>query len=214
MTSSPLLPGPVLKNAVFDGYHHYDYWYTDHHDAVPGTGTRYSSFRRVGAELDRAQVPAKVDLLPFLDAIRAMWPGDALQVGPWLGQVAFGTVRPLQRERHLPRRTHLRSSASRGSWSAAQSAAVNAGPRRLESSRAQRRGAQILKPFTHPKLNAHAPNPSPWLCMRAERCCCDTVQTAARSTGDISSPLTSNAATATLLAATATAVLLSLCSWV
>lgn len=65
--------------------------YTDHHDAVPGTGTRYSSFRRVGAELQGAQMPGKVNLLPFLAAIKAMWPGDALQVGPWLGQVAFGT---------------------------------------------------------------------------------------------------------------------------
>jgi hypothetical protein len=83
--------GAVLQNAVWDGYNHYDYWYTDHHDAVPGTGTRYSSFRRAGAELDGAQMPAKVDLLPFLAAIKAMWAGDRLQVGPWLGQVAVGT---------------------------------------------------------------------------------------------------------------------------
>ena len=40
--------GPVLRNAVFDGYYHYDYEYTDHHDAVPNTGSRFSSFRRVG----------------------------------------------------------------------------------------------------------------------------------------------------------------------
>ena len=32
--------GPVLRDAVWDGYHHYDYWYTDHHDAVPNTGAR------------------------------------------------------------------------------------------------------------------------------------------------------------------------------
>jgi len=69
----------------------YDYFYTDHHDAVPGTGTRYSSFRRVGATATNplAQPPLHVDLKPFLDAVQAMWPGEA--VGPWLGEISLAT---------------------------------------------------------------------------------------------------------------------------
>lgn len=81
--------GPIERNAVFDGANHYDYWYTDHHDAVPGTGTRYSSFRRVGGAAVGAQPPPRVDLLPFLDAVRRQWPGEA--VGPWLGELSWGT---------------------------------------------------------------------------------------------------------------------------
>jgi hypothetical protein len=50
----------VRRNAVWDGFHRYDYWYTDHHDAVPGTGTRFSSFRRVGATDAGAQPPPQV----------------------------------------------------------------------------------------------------------------------------------------------------------
>eukprot|EP01047_Picozoa_sp_COSAG01_P047604 COSAG01_NODE_4564_length_4919_cov_6.477386_5_plen_80_part_00 len=50
----------MRRNAVWDGFHHYDYWYTDHHDAVPGTGTRFSSFRRVGATDAGAQPPPQV----------------------------------------------------------------------------------------------------------------------------------------------------------
>ena len=81
--------GPIKRNAVFDGFNRYDYWYTDHHDAVPGTGTRFSSFRRVGAAAAGAQPPPHVDLLPFLDAVRRQWPGEA--VGPWLGELSWGT---------------------------------------------------------------------------------------------------------------------------
>jgi len=81
--------GPVLKNAVFDGFYHYDYWYTDHHDAVPGTGTRFSSFRRVGATVDGAQPPAHVDIMPFVAAVRKMWPGEPM--GPWLGHLSIAT---------------------------------------------------------------------------------------------------------------------------
>ena len=81
--------GPVVKNAVWDGHHWYDYWYTDHHDAVPGTGSRYSSFRRVGAGDPGAQPPAEVELMPFFEAIRQQWPGE--QVGPWLGELSIST---------------------------------------------------------------------------------------------------------------------------
>lgn len=73
--------GPVLRNAVWDGHHYYDYWYTDHHDAVPGTGTRFSNFRRVGAAVAGSQPPAEVDILPFIAAVQEMWPGE--QVGRW-----------------------------------------------------------------------------------------------------------------------------------
>jgi hypothetical protein len=73
--------GPVLRNAVWDGHHYYDYWYTDHHDAVPGTGTRFSNFRRVGATDAGSQPPAQVDILPFIAAVQKMWPGE--QVGQW-----------------------------------------------------------------------------------------------------------------------------------
>ena len=79
----------VLRNAVWDGYNHYDYWYTDHHDAVPGTGSRFSSFRRVGADHVGAQPPPRVDIFPFRAAIRKMWPGEA--VGAWLGEVTIST---------------------------------------------------------------------------------------------------------------------------
>ena len=81
--------GPVRRNAVWDGHHHYDLWYTDHHDAVPGTGTRYTAFRRVGADVPGAQPPLRVDVRPFIDALRREWPGE--QVGPWLGHIALGT---------------------------------------------------------------------------------------------------------------------------
>lgn len=84
-------PGPVLANAVFDGYHHYDYWYTDHHDAVPGTGTRFSSFRRVGATAVGAQAPQHVDIIPFIAAVRKMWPGEEVRPGPWLGHMSIAT---------------------------------------------------------------------------------------------------------------------------
>ena len=85
--------GPVKKYAVFDGSVNvsYDYWYTDHHDAVPGTGSRFSSFRRVGAESPGAGAPASVDLLPFLRAIREEWENDALPVGHWIGSVNIAT---------------------------------------------------------------------------------------------------------------------------
>ena len=84
--------GPVVKNAVFDGYNYYDYWYTDHHDLVPGTGTRYSSFRRVGGTASGAQPPLKVDLKPFFAAIKREWPGpQEAPVGPWLGQITLAT---------------------------------------------------------------------------------------------------------------------------
>jgi hypothetical protein len=73
--------GPVLHNAVWDGYHYYDYWYTDHHDAVPGTGTRFSNFRRVGATDSESQPPAEVDIVPFVAAVQKMWPGE--QIGRW-----------------------------------------------------------------------------------------------------------------------------------
>jgi hypothetical protein len=79
----------VLRNAVFDGYHHYDYYYTDHHDAVPGTGSRYSSFRRVGGDAVGAQPPQVVNLIPFIRAVATMWPHE--QVGPWLGSVSIAT---------------------------------------------------------------------------------------------------------------------------
>ena len=46
----------MLRNAVFDGYYHYDYEYTDHHDAVPNTGSRFSSFRRVGYDSSRVKM--------------------------------------------------------------------------------------------------------------------------------------------------------------
>lgn len=86
--------GPVRRGAVFDASSNssYDYWYTDHHDAVPGTGSRFSSFRRVGAERGGgAPLPASVDLLPFLAAIRHEWAGDTLPVGAWVGAVNVGT---------------------------------------------------------------------------------------------------------------------------
>lgn len=81
--------GPVKPNAVWDGYYWYDYYWTDHNDAVPGTGTRYSSFRRKSAETIGEPIPQKVNIKPFIQAIRDMWPGE--QVGPWLGHVAIGT---------------------------------------------------------------------------------------------------------------------------
>ena len=81
--------GPIVRNAVWDGYNHWDYWYTDHHDAVPNTGSRFSSFRRVGSEVQNAQPPSEVDLLPFIEAVRKQWPGE--EVGPWLGEVSIGT---------------------------------------------------------------------------------------------------------------------------
>ena len=62
---------------------------TDHHDAVPGTGSRFSNFRRVGATVPGAQPPAQVDIVPFIAVVRKMWPGQ--QVGPWLGHVALAT---------------------------------------------------------------------------------------------------------------------------
>ena len=79
----------LVRNAVWDGYNHWDYWYTDHHDAVPNTGSRFSSFRRVGSEVHNAQPPSEVDLLPFIEAVRKQWPGE--EVGPWLGEVSIGT---------------------------------------------------------------------------------------------------------------------------
>merc|ERR1712216_518070 len=81
--------GPLVKDAVWDGYYSYDYYWTDHHDAVPGTGSRYSSFRRKGADSDGAAVPRHINLRPFVDAIKKMWPRE--QVGPWLGHVSIGT---------------------------------------------------------------------------------------------------------------------------
>ena len=36
-----------------------------------------------------AQPPARVDLAPFIAAIKRMWPGES--VGPWLGHVALAT---------------------------------------------------------------------------------------------------------------------------
>ena len=63
--------------------------YTDHHDAVPGTGTRFSSFRRVGATAPGTQPPLHLDIKPFLSAVRKMWPGE--KVGPWLGHLSIGT---------------------------------------------------------------------------------------------------------------------------
>jgi hypothetical protein len=83
--------GPVLHNAVFDGHHHYDYYYTDHHDAVPNDGSRFSSFRRVGSNVQGARIPTSVDLLPFVEAVRQMWAGDPLPVGPFLGEVSIAT---------------------------------------------------------------------------------------------------------------------------
>ena len=89
--------GPVRRAAVRSGNSTYDYWYADHHDAVPGTGSRFSSFRRVGAEpggggaAAAAALPQSIDLLPFLAAIRREWAGDALAVGAWVGAVNVGT---------------------------------------------------------------------------------------------------------------------------
>jgi len=83
--------GPIKRNAVWDGYNHYDYWYTDLHDAVPGTGTRFSNFRRVGADKPGAQPPLNVNLAPFFDAIREMWKDDTIPVGPWLGHISLAT---------------------------------------------------------------------------------------------------------------------------
>jgi hypothetical protein len=55
---------------------------------VPGTGSRYSSFRRHGLQRD-SQPPPRANLLPFLAAIRRMWPGEP--VGRWLGHVSLAT---------------------------------------------------------------------------------------------------------------------------
>ena len=52
-------------------------------------GTRFSSFRRVGATVDGAQPPAHVDIMPFVAAVRRMWPGEP--VGPWLGHLSIAT---------------------------------------------------------------------------------------------------------------------------
>jgi len=83
--------GPIIRNAVWDGYNHYDYFYTDHHDAVPGTGTRFSNFRLVGADKPGTQPPLNVNLAPFFDAIRDMWKDDTVPVGPWLGHIELAT---------------------------------------------------------------------------------------------------------------------------
>jgi hypothetical protein len=86
--------GPVGKSVFFDGYNHYEYWYTDHHDAVPGTGTRFSNFRRLGADKPGAQPPLKVNLVPFFDKIKEMWKNDTKTwktVGPYLGHISLAT---------------------------------------------------------------------------------------------------------------------------
>jgi len=85
--------GPVLRNAVRSLGEVYDYEYTDHHDAVPNDGSRYHAFRRVGSESsgDEASVPAAVDLVPFLAAVKSMWAGVPLPFGPWLGEVTLAT---------------------------------------------------------------------------------------------------------------------------
>ena len=62
-----------------------------HHDAVPGTGTRFSSFRRVGATAVGAQAPQHVDIIPFIAAVRKMWPGEEVRPGPWLGHMSIAT---------------------------------------------------------------------------------------------------------------------------
>jgi hypothetical protein len=80
--------GPVVEKTVWDGSYWYDYYYTDHHDAVPGTGSRYSSFRRRGLQRD-SQPPPTVNLIPFLRAIAKMWPAEP--VGPWLGHISLAT---------------------------------------------------------------------------------------------------------------------------
>jgi hypothetical protein len=74
---------------VFDHPIYRTHRYTDHHDAVPGTGSRFSSFRRVGAGDTGAQPPLLVNLMPFFAAIRRQWPGE--QVGPWLGEISIST---------------------------------------------------------------------------------------------------------------------------
>lgn len=81
--------GPVKVDAVFDGHHWYDYYWTDHNDLVPGMGTRYSSFRRKGADAPGSGIPEKVNVKPFVEGIREMWPGEP--VGPWLGHVSIST---------------------------------------------------------------------------------------------------------------------------
>jgi len=82
---------PLHPNVVFDGYDRYEYFYTDHHDAINNKTNqgiaRYSTFRRISTS---TKLPGTVNILPFLTAIQERWPVANDPLGPWLGQISIG----------------------------------------------------------------------------------------------------------------------------
>jgi hypothetical protein len=74
---------PIEANAVFDGFHSYDYQSYGENNAI---GQNYHQFRLVGGDVAGAPIPTNLDMVPFLQYLKRRYDQPDL----WLGKVTIG----------------------------------------------------------------------------------------------------------------------------